>query len=225
MLNRVMIGVPTSGFSRNDEFYDHFNMLEKPEGTICTFARGQSPARNRNLIIEQGLEHGVTHFLFLDDDIAFAPDLLKRLATNGDKDIVSALYLMRNYPHQPIVFDYADSEGRCMHHYPDGNELVEIVACGLGACLIRREVFEKLEKPWIRLGELEKDHWCDDIGFFRRVREAGFKAYCDLSTTVGHMATVKVWPKFENGQWYTVYDTNGKGQVMFPAIVPELAGK
>lgn len=220
-MTRVLIGIPTAGYSRNDEFYDYYNILRKPEGTICTFARGQSPARNRNLMIEQGLQHDITHFMFIDDDVSFGPDLLDRLLKHKDKDVVTALYLMRSYPHQPIIFDFANEKGECAHHFPVNDDLVEIVACGLGACLIRREVFEKLEKPWIRLGELELDHWCDDIGFFRRVREAGFKMYCDLSTTVGHMSQVKIWPHYQDGKWFVRYDTNGRGHVVFPAIVPQ----
>lgn len=219
---KFMVAVPTAGYSRDDEFYDYYNLLNKPPGTICTFARGQSPARNRNLMIEQGLQHNVTHFLFLDDDIAFPPDLLDRLAKFADKDIVTALYLMRNYPHQPIIFDHTDSEGKCGHYYPSDGEdkLVRISACGLGACLIRAEVFKALEKPWIRLGELEKDHWCDDIGFFRRARAAGFELYCDLSTPVGHMGKVKIWPTLRDGKWMVLYDTGGLGEVIFPAIAP-----
>jgi len=224
---KILVAVPTAGYSRNDEFYDYYNLLERPEGTICTFARGQSPARNRNLMIKQGLQHNVTHFMFLDDDIAFAPDLLTKLTKHADKDMVTALYLMRAYPHQPIIFSYADSEGKCQHYYPsDGeNGLIKIVACGLGACLIKAEVFKELEEPWIRLGELERDHWCDDIGFFNRARKAGFELYCDLSIVVGHMAKVKIWPQMREGKWTTVYDTGGIGEVIFPAIAPTLVEK
>lgn len=222
MTTKILVGVPTAEMARRADFYDYYNMLERPAGTICTFAHGQSPARNRNLIIEQAIAHECTHIMFLDDDVAFAPTLLSDLMKHSDKDVVTALYLMRNYPHQPIIFDEALEDGRCKHHYPADEKtgLIEIVACGLGACLIRIEVFKALEKPWIRLGELEKDHWCDDIGFFRRVREAGFKLYCDTSIQVGHMAQATVWPQYVDGKWHTMYDTSGKGRVAFPAIRP-----
>lgn len=222
MTTKVLVGVPTAEIARRADFYDYYNMLERPAGTICTFAHGQSPARNRNLIIEQAIAHECTHIMFLDDDVAFAPTLLSDLMKYSDKDVVTALYLMRNYPHQPIIFSEALEDGRCKHLYPsdDNTGLVEIVACGLGACLIKTEIFKALEKPWIRLGELEKDHWCDDIGFFRRVREAGFKLYCDLSIQVGHMAQATIWPQHTDGKWQTMYDTSGKGRVAFPAIRP-----
>lgn len=222
MNKKVLVGIPTMGFSRNDSFYDYYNMLERPAGTICTFARGQSPARNRNIIIELALQHECSHIMFFDDDLAFAPDVLIKLMAH-DLDIVSGLYLMRSYPHQPIIFDYSDSTGKCSHLYPEKTSgLVKIVNCGLGICLINTRVFKSLEKPYIRLGELEQDHWCDDIGFFNRVRKAGFELYCDLDVRAGHMCQTIVWPDVTNNKWNVTYDTNGKGRVTFPAIVPEL---
>ena len=220
METKVLIGIPTAEVARSGYFYDHFNALEKPVGTVCTFARGQSPARNRNMIIEQMFAYDCTHILFLDDDVTFNPDLLNRLLAH-DVDMVTGLYLMRNYPHSPIIFDHADELGRCITCWSKQSEgLVEIVAAGLGACLIKREVFEKMEKPWIRLGELESDQWCDDLGFFKRAREAGFKLFCDMSVCVGHIASVMIYPSFREGAWHIVYDTKGPTSVSFPRPQP-----
>jgi hypothetical protein len=221
---KIMIAVPTAEFARQAIFYDYFNALIKPDGTIASFSHGQSPARNRNLMIKQAIEYECSHILFLDDDLAFKPDLLMNLLQH-DVEIVTGLYLMRNFPHQPIIFEFVDDNGACIHHFLSHNEkgLVPIVACGLGACLVKTDVFNHLEYPWIRLGELDKDHWTDDLGFFKRVREAGFSIHCDLDTVVGHMATVTIWPENVNGIWHTKYDTAGTGQVTFKNIVPHLS--
>jgi GT2 family glycosyltransferase len=177
------------------------------------------------MMIKQALANDCTHILFLDDDLAFKSDLLLRLLAH-DKDIVSGYYLLRNYPHQPILFDFANEKGECRHMYPTDDQigLVEAVAFGLGACLIKTSVFKAMQEPWIRLGELEKDHWCDDIGFFRRVREHGFKMYCDLNAPVGHMASVTIWPnRTPDNKWVVVYDTNSPhGNVAFPALRPQV---
>jgi hypothetical protein len=220
-MSKIMVGIPTSEMARQAIFYDFYNTLVRPDGTLCMFAHGQSPARNRNLIIETALEHNCTHILFLDDDLQFKPDTLTRLLER-DKDIVCGYYLMRNYPHAPILFSEALEDGRCRTMFPkDGVEpgLVKMVATGLGCALIKTEVFRDLEKPWIRLGELEKDHWCDDIGFFRRVRDLNkYEMWCDLSIVCGHMGTVAVYPTYQDGKWYTTYNTQGAGQVAFPAV-------
>ncbi len=216
---RILIGVPTQEYARRADFYDYFNVLEKPNGSVVTFSHGQSPAKGRNLIIEQALANNCTHVLFIDDDTAFPPNLLTKLLSH-DKDIVTALYLMRNYPHKPLIFGGVNEMGACSVYYPrDGAKgLVEIVNCGLGSVLIKTDVFKNMETPWIRLGELEKDGWCDDIGFFNRARAAGFKLYCDLDCLVGHMASVTIWPQYLDDKWNVVYDTNGTGRVAFPAI-------
>jgi GT2 family glycosyltransferase len=185
-----------------------------------TTAHGPSPARNRNIIIEQALENNCTHIFFLDDDTAFEPDLLYRLLRH-DKDMISGLYLMRNYPHQSIIFDVVKEDGSA-HWYSlpkNCQELIEVVGAGLGAALIKTDVFRALEKPWIRIGELEKDHWCDDLGFYRRARAAGFKLFCDTTALVGHMASVTIYPqRAPDGTWLVSYDTKGPSRVAFPAI-------
>ena len=218
---KVLIGVPTAEYARRADFYDYFNMLEKPEGTIITFCHGQSPARNRNLIIQQALEHNCTHVFFLDDDVAFKPDTLMRLLSHN-VNMVTGLYLMRNYPHRPILFDYSNDKGECHHvTLEQQTGLIEVVNTGLGCVLINTEVFKAMEKPWITLGELERDHWCDDISFFNRARAAGFKLFCDFSILVGHFASVTVWPNMIDGNWMTTYDSHGKGQVTFPQYKEE----
>lgn len=221
--SKVMICVPTAEFARQAVFYDYFNMMDKPVDSLMTFVHGQSPARNRNLAIEQAQQHSCTHILFIDDDLQIPPNLLTKLLSH-DKDIVSGYYIMRDYPHKPILFETALDNGQCVHKFPkDGeNNLVECVAFGLGAVLIKMHVFDKLERPYVRLGEIEVDHWCDDIGLWNRCREAGFKLYCDLSVTLGHMCTVTVVPEYINDKWMVSYITNSNdGKVSFPAFRPE----
>lgn len=217
---RVLIGTVTAEYARRADFYDYFNAMYKPDGTVCTAIHGQSPAKGRNLIIEQALELGVSHILFLDDDIAFKTNMLVELMKH-DVDIVCGLMLMRNYPHMPLIFDRVDERG-CSFPFnlADNNSkgLIEIKASGLGCSLISTDVFREMEKPWIRLGELEVDNWCDDLGFFKRAREAGFKIYCDLDIQVGHMASVTVWPNRVNDIWMTTYDSNGTGQLSTPQL-------
>lgn len=217
---KLMVGIPTQEFARQAVFYDYLALLDIPKDTLIMKPHGQSPARGRNLIIEQALLNECTHILFIDDDTAFPPDLFTKLV-RWDVDMVTGIYCMRNFPHKPIIFDIADEEGRCLYReLPDdlpNDELIPLVAAGLGACLIQTSVFEKMERPWITLGELEKDHWCDDISFFRRAIDAGFNLWGDPSVLVGHMATVTIYPQRDaEGRWQIAYDTAGTMRVNFP---------
>lgn len=220
---KVLIGVPTSEFGRRADFYDYFNTLDKPDGTLVISPHGSSPAKNRNLAIEQAILNNCTHVLFLDDDMAFKRDLLTRLLSH-DKDIVTGLYYGRNYPHQPMIFDKVDERGRAFAYFMNGHSdgLVRIAACGLGCCLIKIKVFEAMEKPWIRLGELDAQEWCDDLGFFHRASQVTSEIYCDTECMVGHISTMILWPNKVDGKWFTIYDTNNAGANTGAIQVPQV---
>jgi hypothetical protein len=218
---KVLIGVITGEYARRADFYDYFNMLRKPANAFMLLCHDRSPAHGRNLIIQTALEHNCTHVLFIDDDMTYDADSLDKLLSHN-LDIVTGLYLRRDYPHQPLIFDYSDPEGSALYSYLEGDEprLKPIQNAGLGFCLIKTDVFRKMEKPWVRLGELNSEQWCDDIGFFNRARAAGFEMFCDTECCLGHMGTMIIKPLKENGAWYTTYDTGGKGALKTPQIIP-----
>ena len=217
---KVLVGLSTAEHIRRAEFLPHFLGLTKPNGTLIITVHGQSPATSRNTIVEQAIENECTHIFFLDDDMIPPPDTLVKLLAH-DKDIVSALYLLRTYPHYPAFFDEAFDNGFCRYTFLDGKEktLTKGVNAGLGAVLIKTDVFRHMEKPWVRLGEIIKDGWCDDVGFFNRARAAGYEVYCDLDTPVGHMTNVIMWPEKHGDKWFTNYK-HPTGTILFPQHVP-----
>lgn len=222
MEKKVLIGLITGEYVRQASFIPSFIGLLRPEGSATVTVHGQSPAANRNDIIRQALKHDFTHIFFMDDDMVFPPDTLEKLMKH-DKDIVSALYLLRSFPHRPAFFDKAYPDGRCKYAAltEESTGLVKGVNIGFGAVLISTEVFKKLEQPWVRLGEIEKDGWCDDIGFFNRCREAGFEIWCDLDAPVGHMSYTTLWP-IKDKEWFTEY-RSPQGNVRFSQHNPTMA--
>lgn len=219
---KILIGLSTGEHIRKADFLPYFLGLEKPVGSVMTTVHGQSPAKARNIIIDQALKNDCTHVFFCDDDMALAPDTLTRLMKH-DVDVVTGLYLMRPFPHFPVAFDQKFDNGFNKYLYltPDKQGLIEITNCGLGCVLIKTDVFKKLSPPWVRLGEIEKDGWCDDIGFFNRVTEAGFKMYCDLDVPVGHMNSLILWPTKTPQGWFTEYKSE-QGNVLVPQTIPSL---
>lgn len=219
--NKILIGVSTGEYARRADFYDYYNLLKKPEGTMSLFCHDRSPAHGRNKVIEAAKQENCTHLLLIDDDMAYREDALEKLLEH-DVDIVSGLYLSRAYPHTPLAFDIADemdgSAGSMYLTTDDKRRLVPIVAAGFGFCLFKMLVFERMEQPYVRLGELNAEQWCDDIGFFNRARLAGIKSYVDMECLLGHMGTMIIWPNRDSsGQWFAGYDTNGKpGMVNVP---------
>lgn len=220
---KILIAYVTQEYARRADFYDYLHMMKKPKDWLLLACHNRSPAKGRNLIVEAAMEQKCSHVLFVDDDMAPKENALMQLLEH-DVDIVSGLYLTRAYPHQPLAFDVADDSGACLYMYltNDQPRLTEVVAVGFGFCLIKTEVFRRLEKPWVRLGELNSEEWCDDIGFFNRVRKAGIKVHLDLECRIGHIGTIIIWPNKEKHEWMTGYDTGGKGQINVPQIVPRV---
>jgi hypothetical protein len=218
---KVLIGVITGEYGRRADFYDYYNLMEKPEGSMALFCHDRSPAKGRNMIIQTAIEQGCTHILFLDDDMAYPANTILKLLAH-DKDAVTGLYLSRAYPHQPLIFDEFDEDGKALYSYLTETTppLKKVVAAGLGCVLIKVEALQKMEPPWVRLGELDIQEWCDDIGFFWRFYKAGLELYCDTTLHIGHIGTVSIWPKFVNGQWVVGYDTSGKGMISTPMVNP-----
>jgi GT2 family glycosyltransferase len=206
MDKKVLIGLSTGEHIRKAEFLPYFMAFDRPANSLVVSVHGQSPAKSRNLIAEAAIENNCTHVLFLDDDMILPKDVLTRLLAH-DKDVVTALYLLRTFPHYPAMFDKKYENGKCRFAFltPEKKGLIPIVNGGLGCVLISTEVFRRLEKPWVRLAEIAKDEWCDDIGFFNRVSEAGFEIFCDLDCQVGHILSVHMWPEQTDNGWMTNY--------------------
>lgn len=224
MVQKVIIGVVTSNFVPRPDFYDYLHLMKKPDNSIIAYCHDRSPAKGRNDVIRAAQENNCSHVLFIDDDIAAQEDSLMKLLAH-DLDVVSGLYLVGSYPHQPVIFDVADEEtGACLFCYMTDNipDLMPIVCAGFGFLLIKTSVFDKLERPYVRLGELDPENWCDDVGLFNRLRKAGVQSFCDTTVCVGHMKNMIIWPRKENGKWFSGYDTNGLGlAVNVPQVMPE----
>lgn len=139
-----------------------------------------------------------THMLCLDTDMAFGPDVPERLIRN-DVPICSALYFGRDargkaFPVASIwkedALRYAELE--------DFDGLTEVAGVGMGCCVIRRDVLEKLGK-----GNGHPDNWpfgmferkfrgklvslSEDLGFCIRAKDKGFPCYIDGGVVVGHV--------------------------------------
>lgn len=222
---KVLICVPTQEFGRRADFYDYINIMTKRSTDILAFAHERSPAKNRNRVIQGAIDHNCTHILFVDDDMVPEPDALERLREH-DVDIVSGLYLTGVYPYQPLIFDFISADGALATFLePDMPRLIPIQGAGLGFCLININVFHRMAKPYFRVGELDPEEWCDDIGFFYRAHRAGIKSFCDTTVKLGHFKTHIVRPVYQDGQWLTQLISGEKGSVATPQLIPNKVAK
>jgi hypothetical protein len=189
------VGVITGELLRYSAFWRSVASLEKPPGSAFAQKSGLSIVENRNHLAND--LHGDWLFC-LDDDLVLPPRTLTRLLAHlehGPFDVVAAHSLRRNPPFDALVYlDGVDSPD-CRPWAPDGRTgLLEIAACGLGGVLIHRRVFDALERPYFRMGQIHPEHFHEDVEFCQRVRAAGFRIAVDLDTPVGHVTPMAVWP-------------------------------
>jgi hypothetical protein len=131
-----------------------------------------------------------THVLFLDSDMTFPLDVLKRLLAHG-KDIVGAVYSRRRAPFGPT--------GQPMEGAKESGGLLRMKNLPTGCVLITMRVFEKLPKPWFS-DRVEGEHILgEDFHFCEKATTAGFEIWQDtaLSREVGHIGE-KVFKLGEN---------------------------
>lgn len=219
---KVMIGYPTGEFGRRVDFYDFMNQLEVPCDQLRITPHGQSPAKARNIIFEQALLNNCSHVFLVDDDMELKPDTLIKLLAH-DKDIVSGLYLQRAWPHRPIAFSAFDEKGQTLFVHLDENTkgLIPVVATGFGCCLIKTEVLKKVSRPWVQLGNINPEEWCDDINFFWKLHKEApeVEIYLDTEVRPGHMGSMILRAyQDDKGAWYTGYDASGNYQINVPRV-------
>ena len=138
----------------------------------------------RNNGVAMALEAGVDAMLFLDSDMIFPRDALRRLLAH-DLDVVGATYAKRVPPYSTLGAAVPDQPADARPG------LIEMSRIPTGCLLIRMSVFSRLAKPYFRFGidEASGDILGEDYMFCDRVREAGLHVWCDgvLSRELGHI--------------------------------------
>lgn len=184
-----------SGYlQRYTAFSQSLVSLATPPGTKLSWSSGVNIAGNLNKAIERSEGEWIW---IMGDDHIFAPDILLRLL-NHDVDVVSPLVLMRQRPYAPIVFkrDLPDGTFEFWQgpDLPPGG-LHQVAAASGAGMLVRRHVLDALDEPYFELGQIRTTEMSEDMFFYRKVREKGFKVYIDLDTLMGHITPAALWPR------------------------------
>lgn len=188
---KVLVGVPC--MDKVDAlFCKSLRNLEVFDDTDFEFKIRLLVYSARDKICKKAVNEGYDYVFFLDDDMTFEPDTLKRLLAH-DKDVVTGLCFQRGGKHLPCVFDK-----KCQFVTTWPNELFEIGYCG-GACvLIKTKVLKKV---------LESERTCfrplpglgEDLSFCKRAKKCGFTLYCDPTVKPGHITTYEITEKDYEG--------------------------
>lgn len=149
---------------------------------------------SRYVVVRDALTRDVDKVFFVDSDMVFPGDALRRLVAR-DKPIVGATYARRREPWGALGYGVEDVP-------PGAVGLARFARLPLGMMLIDASVFATVPKPWfpsIYRPETE-DFESEDYGFCRLAIEAGYDVWCDLdlSHEMGHIGqTIHMWGRAE----------------------------
>lgn len=164
---------------------------------------------SRHRLVGEALTWGATHLLWLDADHVFPPDTIPRLLSHN-LDVVGANYARRASPTAPTAcrIDKNDDDEDVKNlvyttrEKAEAGEVEEVAHLGFGVCLMDMRVLDLLQTHadehgdgnFMPLFEMQSNPGKagmigEDVFFFRKVREAGGRVFCDhaLSWEVGHI--------------------------------------
>jgi hypothetical protein len=153
---------------------------------------GTQIADQRAKLARMALTAGADYALFLDSDMRFPSYILERLIARN-VDIVACNYATRRLPVKTVAFsDFATL--KCIYSH-DRTGLEEVDAIGMGAMLVKTEVFKKLPQPWFNVSYLPSGgmYVGEDIYFCKLAQAHGFKVLVDhdLSKDVKHIGAME----------------------------------
>lgn len=190
---KTLIAIPCFDMVHAD-FMKCMLELEKDADTSFAIIKNSLIYNARNMIAENAIRFGFDRVLWLDSDMTFAPDTLKRLIADMDgRDFVSALYFMRTTPTKPVVYsdiwyrvnaNEATAGATNVTDYPEG--IFEIAGSGFGcvmtSVLMLKTLVERYGAPFTPMMGLG-----EDMAFCWRATQNGFRLFCDSRIKCGHI--------------------------------------
>lgn len=182
---RIFIGLPSGDMVHKGFCISLCNLLgdsmhcgiQTATGDIRTTAA----ERGRNMAVRGALEWQATHILWIDSDMTFPHDALRRLLSH-QKDIVGASYRMRREPYAAAHIELDT---------PETESLRRVKRLPSGMLLVRMQVYEQLDLPWYRNPYVPgtEEIVSQDYDFCDRSRALGVEVWMDatLSKLLGHL--------------------------------------
>lgn len=173
------------------QFAQSLALLQKVDECAIAFQMGSLIYNSRNNLATMAVNKGVDYILWLDSDMMFPPDVLKRLLEDRDKgDIITGIYYRRVQPFKPVLFSKLtiDDNGCSWEGYDDypKEDCFEIAGCGFGCVLTPVNVFldvlNKFDNMFAPIGGVG-----EDLSFCWRASQCGYKIIADPQVQCGHI--------------------------------------
>lgn len=190
-MSSVVICTPSRGEVRAEFTADLVELIRSNPSVYYATALGCYLSNLRQNLADNVLNSGASHLLFIDSDMRFPPDTVKRLL-KADKDIIGANCRIRTAAGTTTrrlvegKWEMLSSVGKT------GYEQADVI--GFGVTLIKTKVLQGLERPWFAMpwDVQSKNYVGEDVYFCLKAIDAGFKVWVDhdLSQQIGHIGNV-----------------------------------
>ena len=146
--------------------------------------------------------------LFVDDDMAWQPDAIRRLVESQkqwDVDMVGGLCFQRGDPFQPTLYMREKPDAGSyvfMEDWPE-DTMVEVDATGMAFVLITKRLLERIAGEFPPIEERvrrrppsyfrwDERGFGEDLTFCQDVKRAGSRIFVDTSVKIGHIGEMMV---------------------------------
>lgn len=196
---KILIAVPCMD-SVPAQFAQSLALIQKVDECAIAFQMGSLIYNSRNNLATMAIQKEVDYVLWLDSDMIFPPDVLKRMLEDRDKgDIITGIYYRRVSPFKPVLFSKLsiDDKGCYWEGYDDypTDRLFDIEGCGFGCVLTPTNVFlnviAKFDNMFAPIGGVG-----EDLSFCWRARECGYKIIADPRIQCGHVGHFTIDKQF-----------------------------
>ncbi len=173
--------------------YSLFAVKRPPVIEYLGVPRGGDIAEKRERQTHAALEMGCTHIWFIDGDMVFHPDILVDLfSLLGKGASLAGGLCYRGYPPwEPVVWHPTEKRMLLPVRDFDFGAPVEARATGAACLLVKREVFDVVERPWFMIRRDPENYVRavegEDFYFTSRATALGFKLLIHTAYDVDHI--------------------------------------
>lgn len=198
---RVFIAVPSLD-TVPALFCQSLALLQRAGDTIVGFQVGSLVYNARNELARQAIKSEADWVLWLDSDMVFEPDLLKKMlkvCEENDIDFLTGLCFRRKPPYTPTLFDRLDK----MEHgasyttimsVPEGR--FKVGGCGFAGVLMSTDVLLSVAARFGGRMFDPLEGFGEDVSFCWRARQCGYEIWCDSDIELGHVGSMIVTREF-----------------------------
>lgn len=195
---------PTRGSCATRVAFSWMNMMRPPNSAVCPICvEGFEVGRAYNeALVSIFKTPGLCNFKYLltvEEDNTPSPDSLLKLYKGIQQyDVVGGLYWTKGETGSPMIWGDPKEPNTYVPQPPIPNTLQPCNGLGMGFTLFRMDMFKN---PGFEFGQWFKTvcepgaMMTQDLYFFRRAAELGYKFACDTSCKIGHydQSTGIIW--------------------------------